>query len=727
MIIDSSQTSDIEVIGDDITEFKTGIDPKNLEFITTLLSSNLYSHPEESFIRETVSNAYDSHIEAENNDDPIIIRFNFLKRIISIRDYGVGISPERFKEIYCNIGSSTKRETNDYIGGFGIGRFSALACSNIVHLTSYYEGKEFYYIMTKDGNNIVTNLIRVTDTNEKNGVEVSIRGIDDMGAYIKALKSIAFFPNIYIDSDRTSEYIHEINKSNIIKYNTYSIINLELRNDKKLLLGNVLYPLDTSILDTEELEFIQLICNSGIAINFNIGELSITPNREMIIYTEETKRIIKERILRVKEEVINNILKDLKELNIRRLLSLCDYYVKYNPTGSFYGGFEYNPEKLLFDDNDMSLYTFEGEHISKNVHTVLKRALRVYICNFSGYITSNTIRKARKSFVSAITEGMLNNKKIVIEGSRITATLGAYLKENYEGYIILKSKVTQELVEQYLNDEFTYFYPALSTIEKDKASDLITRIVNNNIVVLNPSTDYSYNLFKSKVTISSNSSNVPVSLRIWSTSSSSFYMRKYKNEEAALYYIKGIRTGVMITTRDLIKDWYTQVCDFLGYVCIVCNKQFLSKVQECHFSNILSEDKILSHPSIRRLASVNYTTILYPKVLGILPDSSDLRYIINSIAESKKYKAIKVYNSLFDSLERAKIKSDPYTDAMLLKYREISNSVELFLRDNDLEEYCIESPYILAILTKHKVCRISYNKYFEVKNNQVIKMLCAKY
>ena len=44
MKIDARQ-SDIETFGD-VKEFKTGIDPKNLEFITTLLSSNLYSSPE---------------------------------------------------------------------------------------------------------------------------------------------------------------------------------------------------------------------------------------------------------------------------------------------------------------------------------------------------------------------------------------------------------------------------------------------------------------------------------------------------------------------------------------------------------------------------------------------------------------------------------------------------------------------------------------------------------
>lgn len=118
MRIDTSQRN-IEVIGD-IQEFKTSIDPRNIDFITTLLSSNLYSDPEQSFIREIVSNAWDSHVEANTTDIPIIIKFDKSNYgSITIRDFGTGISPKRFREIYCNIGSSTKRDSNDYTGGFG--------------------------------------------------------------------------------------------------------------------------------------------------------------------------------------------------------------------------------------------------------------------------------------------------------------------------------------------------------------------------------------------------------------------------------------------------------------------------------------------------------------------------------------------------------------------------------------------------------------------------------
>lgn len=117
----NNNTVTVSSIGD-IQENSVSIDPKNIEHIVTILSSNLYSNPEESFLRETISNAYDSHIEAGTKEPIIlsIIEKAFDNYYISIRDYGTGISPERFKEIYLCIGSSTKRAENQYIGAFGI-------------------------------------------------------------------------------------------------------------------------------------------------------------------------------------------------------------------------------------------------------------------------------------------------------------------------------------------------------------------------------------------------------------------------------------------------------------------------------------------------------------------------------------------------------------------------------------------------------------------------------
>ena len=242
MII-NARKGNIQVLGD-VKEFKTSIDPKNLEFITTLLSSNLYSDPEQSFIREIVSNAWDSHVEAGTTDIPVIIKFNknsYNNWEISIRDFGTGLSLERFKEVYCNIGSSTKRESNDYIGGFGIGKYSSLACSNTVYITSYYNGIAYMYVMVKSENTITTNLVTEKPTKEKNGVEITIKNISKIEPYKAALSYIVFFPNVYVDG-----IVNPINKTKLKRFNNFAVSSTEINS--RILLGNVLYPCNELLL-----------------------------------------------------------------------------------------------------------------------------------------------------------------------------------------------------------------------------------------------------------------------------------------------------------------------------------------------------------------------------------------------------------------------------------------------------------------------------------------------
>lgn len=382
MIIDTSQ-GNVETYGD-IKEFKTSIDPKNLEFITTLLSSNLYSDPEQSFIREIVSNAWDSHVEAGTTDTPVIIklcRSSYNDNSITIRDYGTGISPERFKEIYCNIGSSTKRDSNEFIGGFGIGKYSALACSNSVYITSYYEGIAYYYVMVKNGNAITTNLLMEKPTTEKNGVEITIKNIKSLDPYIKALDYIVFFPNIYIDG-----YGDKINSAKLKRFTNFAAASIRIAS--RLLLGNVLYPCNDSMLDTEASDFLHDLMNTGIVIKFDVGEINITPNRENIIYTSDTIKKINERVLAAKKELFDIIKSKLKEDydDINEYFSAIDTSVWYDPIEDAFTS-DYFGYRV---DNNIINRTYKGKNLDRYKNNI-RSLLTTKLPNYKGTIVDDKI------------------------------------------------------------------------------------------------------------------------------------------------------------------------------------------------------------------------------------------------------------------------------------------------------------------------------------------------
>lgn len=371
-MIFKNQSSDLEVIGD-VRIYDTTIDSRDMEMITTLLSSNLYSQPLMSFIREIVSNAWDAEVEAGTTDKPVLIdiKHNYEKKrlAITIRDYGTGISPERMEEIFIKVGSSTKRDSNDYIGCFGIGRFSALAVSDMINITSYYDGVEYDYIMAKDGNRIQTMLLDSKPTDAANGVEykvVSAIKNDTINTLKRALAAIVFFPNVYVRS--TINNLLDGKSFNDIKtrdLDNFKWADMHVRD--KLLLGNVLYPLNPEYLDQDNKDFMDKMAYTGLAVKFNVGEIGVTPNREQIIYSGDTVRLINSKLRAVHAELDKRarIAVAMDYADFGQYAKLITSFIYYNPLDD---KIEPSKEKRWYGDR--RTYELYGSYCKDGSHTI---------------------------------------------------------------------------------------------------------------------------------------------------------------------------------------------------------------------------------------------------------------------------------------------------------------------------------------------------------------------
>lgn len=734
MII-NAEKGDIKVLGD-IREFKTSIDPKNLEFITTLLSSNLYSDPEQSFIREIVSNAWDSHVEAGTTDVPVIVRFrrNDIHWEVTIRDFGTGLSPKRFQEVYCNIGSSTKRESNDFIGGFGIGKYSSLACSNTVYITSYYNGTAFLYVMVKSGNTITTNLVMEKPTEEKNGVEVTIKSIRNIEPYRRALRYIVFFPNVYIDGIDSKN-----NNTKLKKFNNFAVASCTI--DPKILLGNVLYPCNRGMLANESRDFLDRIEYSGIVIKFDVGEISITPNRESIIYSNDTVTKINKRISDAKKELDGMVAKkcsrdydNLYELYLVTRGNIMYDLINDSIDDSCFSDNRYSRDGSYCTTIDTSTITFKGIKLDDSKINVIKSFFNSELPNIKGLFYNGKFYQTRIP-THASDRVKLKYKQIVCltDSTRLTSIAKNWLEDNYFNYTIITSFTKEDF-----SDYILKAIPALSCTQFNDSRDsfigYMYDYIMSNITPIDINTNRDFLLYKASIKANKNPTIKIRNFIIYVQKTRDYRDRRYFNNiEHCIEYIKGLKKGVILTDMQGPDSWY-DIADARGLEFIRARKDIVEAFEKLNPTFLVDKEwMITKDPTIIKLH-----TILKCFNKRAVPTRYSIGTMLETVPEPLKGEFLDIINFYYSFsstgayVNMAKTKCtdvDEYTEYIckeFIKHIDIYEKTCLDIGLAPSNTYSLNGLLITAVLMKNKAYKISPGAYRNIKNNKLLKVLCRK-
>lgn len=151
--------------------------------------AGLYVNPPTAVLREYTSNAFDSHVKA-GVKQPVEVTITEPARILdplgrdishtqtlylSVEDFGVGMDVTDLTNIYSKYGASTKRASNQEIGGFGLGAKSALSIADTFTVRARKNGQEVTATVTKDRSGVgVLTFSPVSATRASNGVKVTI-------------------------------------------------------------------------------------------------------------------------------------------------------------------------------------------------------------------------------------------------------------------------------------------------------------------------------------------------------------------------------------------------------------------------------------------------------------------------------------------------------------------------------------------------------------------------
>ena len=151
------------------------IDPTATAHLMSLLT-DLYSDPELACLREYSTNAWDSHIDANNEHTAIVVQTpNVLSPYLTIQDFGVGMDGDTIRRIYSQYGRSTKREQTTTNGSMGIGAKAALGYTNQFTVSGVKDGVKTLVSVSRAGDGTgVMEIVYTGPTDEPNGVTVQI-------------------------------------------------------------------------------------------------------------------------------------------------------------------------------------------------------------------------------------------------------------------------------------------------------------------------------------------------------------------------------------------------------------------------------------------------------------------------------------------------------------------------------------------------------------------------
>lgn len=292
----------------------------NESLVMSILRSDLYSDPIKVIVQEYICNARDSHRDSNILSKPIEVHLpTKVEPWFSVRDFGNGITPENFDSIFTQYCESTKRGNEKSTGGFGIGAKSAWATFKNFYVTSWTGGvkrKYSCYLKCVDEHNSVEDGFSELVEEEKDDQQGILIHID--------VTKENYSQAIFNESDIREQFSNNYEFITLF-WNLKPVCNLEIPYEAEMIISGdgwrlysynsifsksyviidgVPYPIDSKIFDKNK-----TILERNLVLFFENKSLAISPSRESLRYTDDTK----DKIISKLEEIKNYCSSELDE------------------------------------------------------------------------------------------------------------------------------------------------------------------------------------------------------------------------------------------------------------------------------------------------------------------------------------------------------------------------------------------------------------------------------
>ncbi len=374
MQLTSVKTNVLSNIENASTEFRIS----DMNLVMELLTK-LYSNPIQTITQEYIANARDAHRETGQTKRIRITAPSRFNSVMSITDYGPGLSPDRIQNVFVYYGSSTKRSTNTQNGGFGIGAKSAWAYTDSFTIISRVDGIKRTYVAHRSNAKGNLQLISEEATVGPNGttIEIAVRPTD-VDRFRQAVLRAVYF---WTDLERpellgfTPDELNGLTKR-VVKYanadgrlvvydNIPSYVLTGSSNTKNIVvIDGIPYP------NRIGMEKLGDALKLPYALFLNTGEVTMLPSREEFTIDDKAKKFLGDLDVRLTREVTQyvndqvakntNLAAGLKHaMELRQMFGVTLTYKNYK--------FDYHGVYLP-DPNKQGAWGFQGMEMGTHIH-----------------------------------------------------------------------------------------------------------------------------------------------------------------------------------------------------------------------------------------------------------------------------------------------------------------------------------------------------------------------
>lgn len=515
MIINKGGQEKAEVIGgvDTSNSMRMNLNAQSYE----LLLSNLYSDPLGSTIRELCTNALEANMAAKTNKKVVVQLPSIINSNLIIRDFGTGLDDKEIDKYLNCLFSSSKGETNDAMGGFGLGSKSPLALVDSFFLSSVKDGIQYDYMWIKERGQIPTPIFQGSDKVDKeNGITITVPlgssskiPLHNLTSHVKQSANrqlFGFKDQIMIVTDATVDYdkMTDVTATTITWKEVLDTPNVTLftkdANAKNqgsnnsynsrygnpeiyIRVGVVVYRYNSNI-DTSFLNnFIRNIRDFVLTINVPIGQLDIPMSREEVNTTADNARIINQVFNSGKADIEKEYKKIPFDFNVGAF-KFQEQLKTYSNNSqiiwnikSTINALSTNDLKLVskytdfVKDNNPNYKTMTVQDFFSNID--LYTPMQSYLQRFTYHINKSLIRfnLVNSNGTSLVTPTIMEDTAYVVMPSKLP--FGVRLTDLYDYYRLKypKLNLSKVLVVQIKND----------CLKQKEITEYLTTILSDNL------------------------------------------------------------------------------------------------------------------------------------------------------------------------------------------------------------------------------------------------------